>query len=216
MCDRAHLRALPAVSGEGSHPSWAFPRVWMRDQGAGEAARPHIRLYRGMSTRIDAKPQRPYSAPGPATPLSPYPADRSASSFEYLDREQVNRIGARLASRYRLESRWPLGNRAGEAHISFSRATAQRFADATSRRRGAGAALHRRSLTPRSPPSNSLESPLTPTAPYKGEGLQLRCLETLTRRPSLTLRSPPCHENLVDYAGFAMAWVCCGVGAVWG
>ena len=191
MCDRAHLRALPAVSGEGSHPSWAFPRVWMRDQGAGEAARPHIRLYRGMSTRIDAKPQRPYSAPGPSTPLSPYHAERSANAIEYLDREQVNRIGARLASRYRLESRWPLGSRAGEAHISFSRATAQRFADATSRRRGAGAALHRRSLTPRSPPSNSLESPLTPTAPYKGEGIQLPCLLTLTRRPPLPLRSPP-------------------------
>ena len=212
MCDRAHPRALPAVSGEGSHPSWAFPRVWMRDQGAGEAARPHIRLYRGTSTRIDAKPQRPYSAPGPSTPLSPYHAERSANAIEYLDREQVNRIGARLASRYRLESRWPLGNRAGEAHISFSRATAQRFADAPSRRCSAPPRFAHAPLTP----SNSLESPLTPTAPYKGEGLQLRCLETLTRRPSLTLRSPPCHENLVDYAGFAMAWVCCGVGAVWG
>ena len=191
MCDRAHPRALPAVSVEGSHPSWAFPRVWMRDQGAGEAARPHIRLYRGMSTRIDAKPQRPYSAPGPSTPLSPYHAERSANAIEYLDREQVNRIGARLASRYRLESRWPLGSRAGEAHISFCRPTAQRFADAASRRPGVGVALHRDSPTPRSPPSNSLGSPLTPTAPYKGEGFQLRCLQALTRRPALALRSPP-------------------------
>ena len=25
MCDRAHPMALPAASGEGSHPSWALP-----------------------------------------------------------------------------------------------------------------------------------------------------------------------------------------------
>ena len=25
MCDRAHPRALPAASGDGSHPSWALP-----------------------------------------------------------------------------------------------------------------------------------------------------------------------------------------------
>src|SRR5215469_3404282 len=25
MCDRAHPRAIPAVPGDGSHPSWALP-----------------------------------------------------------------------------------------------------------------------------------------------------------------------------------------------
>jgi len=147
----------------------------------------------------------------------------AAGSFEYLGREQVNKIGARLGSRYRLESRWPLESTAGGApSISSSRSTAQRIrnplAIGSSPRaspkapdngrqrppppdggqawvtlRHIGAPRHQSLRATSSPVENALdnESPIQGRGPLRSNGIQLRCLQALTRRPTLAVRSPP-------------------------
>ena len=62
MCDRAHPRALPAVPGDGSHPSWAFPsRV---HEGSGYPA-----SHRRTAYKVTPWPshERPHKTPASST-----------------------------------------------------------------------------------------------------------------------------------------------------